>query len=141
MSNENLSAREYAQKYTNARSAKARTTVREAVAAKAAVSKRKRWASLLAAIDAGDNARIQAHAATGEAKRSAWANVRADAQPAKPAAKPKARKAPAKPKAQPKAQAQASEPALDPQALVDELAKLDDKAFAAFFNAVAKARK
>lgn len=139
MSNENLSARAYAEKYTNARSAKARTTVREAVAAKAAVSKRKRWASLLAAIDAGDNARIQAHAATGEAKRTAWANVRADAQPAKPAAKPKARKAPAKPKAQPKAQA--SKPALDPQALVDELAKLDDKAFAAFFNAVAKARK
>jgi len=69
MSNENLSARAYAEKYTNARSAKARNAVREAVAAKAATSKRKRWASLLAAIDAGDNARIRAHAATAKARK------------------------------------------------------------------------
>lgn len=134
MSNANLSAREYAEKYINARSAKARSAVREAVAAKAGVSKRKRWASLLAAIDAGDNARVRAFAALGEAKREAWAAVR---KPAKQAA-PKA-KAPAKRKAPARKAAKQPE-GVDPNALVKQLASMDDEAFAAFFNAVAQAR-
>ena len=157
MSNQNApaSAREFAEKYINARSAKARKDVREAVAAKAAVSKRKRWANLLAAIDAGDNARIQAHAAQGEAKRQAWAATRSAEAPAKkPAAKKsttrakapakapakQASKPAAKPaaKSQPKAQAQAP---TDGRTLAEQLMQMNDAEFASFFDALAQARK
>jgi len=149
MSNQqNLSAREYAAKYINARSAKGRKSVRDAVEAKAGASKRKRWASLLAAIDAGDQARVEAFAAQGEAKREAWAKARGTSAkaPAKPEPKAEAKaeakpaKAPATRKRKAPAKQAEPEPEINAEALADQLAKLDDKAFAAFFNAVAKKR-
>lgn len=98
----NMSAREAAKKFLNARTKKAKGEVREFVAARAKASKRTRWQHLLKAIDAGDTARIKARA---EADWSAVNEARAKAEPKAPAktkAKAPARKASTR-KAQPKA--------------------------------------
>ena len=126
----NKSAREYATAYVNAKTATTRKKITAEVVARASVSKRKRWANLAKAMTDGDNARVAAYAAEGEAKREAWAAVRAANAPAKPKAQPK-RKAPAK--AKPEAPS-------NPNALVAQLAGLDDAAFAAFFDALVAAR-
>lgn len=91
----NMSAREAAQKFINARTKKSKTEIRDFVAARAKASKRTRWQHLLKAIDAGDTARIKARA---DADWSAVNAARAEAEPKAPA-KSKA-KTPAK---QPKA--------------------------------------
>ena len=127
-----MSAREAAEKFLAAKSAKGKTSVREYVATCANTSKRKRWGNLLKAIDAGDIARIKAHAAVGEAKKAAWAEVKAASAPAKPKA------APAKAKA--KAKAPAKQDAPDINALANALASMDEAAQAAFLNAFARAR-
>jgi hypothetical protein len=127
-----MSAREAATKFLAAKSAKAKTTVRDYVAACASTSKRVRWGNLLSAIDANDLARVQAYAAVGEAKREAWAAVKAANAPAKPKATPakaKAKAAPAKQDAAP-----------DINALAQALASMDETAQAAFLNAFARAR-
>jgi hypothetical protein len=127
-----MSAREAAAKFLAAKSAKAKTTVRDYVAACASTSKRVRWGNLLSAIDANDLARVQAYAAVGEAKREAWAAVKAANAPAKPKATPakaKAKAAPAKQDAAP-----------DINALAQALASMDETAQAAFLNAFARAR-
>ena len=88
--NLNLSARAVAAVLANAKSPKAQREAAEARArAMAAVSKRKAWANLVAAMDAGDTARIAARA-TGD-----WSAVKAADAPAPKVAKasPKARKA------------------------------------------------
>lgn len=127
-----MSAREAAAKFLAAKSAKGKTTVRDYVAACASTSKRVRWGNLLSAIDANDLARVQAYAAVGEAKREAWAAVKAANAPAKPKATPakaKAKAAPAKQDAAP-----------DINALAQALASMDETAQAAFLNAFARAR-
>lgn len=131
-----MSAREAAAKFLAAKSAKGKATVRDYVAACASTSKRVRWGNLLSAIDANDLARVQAYAAVGEAKREAWAAVKAAEAPAKPKA------APAKPKAKAKAKAApAKQDAVpDINALAQALASMDETAQAAFLNAFARAR-
>ena len=128
----NKSAREYATAYVNAKTATTRKKLTTEVLARADVSKRKRWANLAKAMADGDLARVAAYAAEGEAKREAWAAVRAANAPAKPKASAKRKSAP-----KPKADA----PKADPNALVAQLAGLDDVAFAAFFDALVKARQ
>lgn len=129
-----MSAREAAAKFLAAKSAKGKTTVRDYVAACASTSKRVRWGNLLAAIDANDLARVQAYAAVGEAKREAWAAVKAANAPAKPKATP------AKPKAKAKAAPAKQDAAPDINALAQALASMDETAQAAFLNAFARAR-
>ena len=130
----NRSASALAAAYIAAKSAKGKKTIRDEVAARAQTSKRLRWGRLLAAIDAGDSARVAAYAATGEAKSQAWAAVKAAEAPA-PKAK---RKAPAKRKpAAAKPKAQAADLATLAQALVD---LPDEAALAAFFQQVITAR-
>ena len=135
----NPSVRDYARAYAAAKP-EARSAIVTAVAQRAAVSARKRWGNLLRAMQAGDTARVAAYAAEGEAKKTAWAAVRATATPApalaftapkaaKPKAKATRKAAPAKPKAD-----------LSANALVAQLAGMDDTAFAAFFNALVAAR-
>lgn len=131
----NRSASALAAAYTAAKSAKGKKTIRDEVAARAQTSKRLRWGRLLAAIDAGDDARVAAYAATGEAKSQAWAAVKAAEAPAPKVAK---RKAPAKRKpAAAKPKAQAADLATLAQALVD---LPDEAALAAFFQQVITAR-
>lgn len=128
----NRSASALAAAYTAAKSAKAKKDIRDEVAARAQTSKRLRWGRLLAAIDAGDAARVAAYAATGEAKSQAWAAVKAAEAPAPKAKAPAKRKpAAAKPKAQ------ADDLAKLAQALVD---LPDEAALAAFFQQVITAR-
>ena len=130
----NRSASALAAAYIAAKSAKGKKTIRDEVAARTETSKRLRWGRLLAAIDAGDAARVAAYAATGEAKAQAWAAVKAAEAPA-PKAK---RKAPAKRKpAAAKPKAQAADLATLAQALVD---LPDEAALAAFFQQVITAR-
>jgi len=129
-----MSAREAAAKFLAAKSAKAKTTVRDYVAACASTSKRVRWGNLLSAIDANDLARVQAYAAVGEAKREAWAAVKAANAPAKPKATP------AKAKSKAKAAPAKQDAAPDINALAQALASMDETAQAAFLNAFARAR-
>lgn len=141
----NPSARDYAAAYLSAKTAKAKAEIVSAVVERAKASARKRWGNLAKAMQAGDNARVTAYAASGDAKRDAWKAVRAAAPAptlaftaAKPKAATKAKaKAPAKAKPAAKAPAQ---PALDANTLVAQLAGMDDAAFAAFFNALVAAR-
>lgn len=131
----NRSASALAAAYIAAKSAKGKKTIRDEVAARAQTSKRLRWGRLLAAIDAGDAARVAAYAATGEAKSQAWAAVKAAEAPAPKVAK---RKAPAKRKpaaAKPKAQ-----PAPDLSAMAAALAQVDEAKLAAFFQQVLNQR-
>ena len=107
----NMSAREAAQKFLNARTKKAKGEIREFVAERARTSKRARWQHLLKAIDAGDNARIKARA---EADWSSVNDARTKAEPKAPT-KTKA-KAPARKTGTRKAQPKAADP-------LDEAAK------------------
>lgn len=130
----NMSAREAAAAYANARTKKARDEIAAYVAARAATSKRVRWARLADDIAKGDATRITARA-TGD-----WAAVnaaRAEAEPKAPAKAPAKAKAPARKRAK----APAKQPAkTDINALVNALADLDEVEMAAFFNALTKAR-
>jgi hypothetical protein len=80
----------------------------------------------------GDNLRVNAYAAIGEAKSQAWAAVKAANAPASAPAKPKA-----KAKAAPKPKADATP---DLNAFAKQLASMDEAAQAAFLNAFARAR-
>jgi len=117
-----FSAKDHAAAYANAKSAPARKKIRDAIAAKCETNKRVRWTRLLADIDAGRLDRVTARG-SGD-----WSAVARDVEP-KAAAKPK-------PKAKPKAKA----PANDMDALVSQLADLDEVQMAAFFKALTKAR-
>jgi len=120
-----FSAKDHAAAYANAKTAPARKKIRDAVAAKCETNKRVRWTRLLADIDAGRLDRVTARG-SGD-----WSAVARDEQP-KAAAKPKAKPAKAKPKAK--------TPANDMDALVAQLADLDEVQMAAFFKALTKAR-
>jgi len=120
-----FSAKDHAAAYANAKTAPARKKIRDAIAAKCETNKRVRWTRLLADIDAGRLDRVTARG-TGD-----WSAVARDDEP-KAAAKPKAKPAKAKPKAK--------TPANDMDALVAQLADLDEVQMAAFFKALTKAR-
>ena len=102
-----MSARELAAAFANAKAPATRAELRTYCATRAKESDRIRWTHLLAAIDAGDKARIAYHAASGDAKREA-------AKALKPATAKAATPAPAKPatpaKATPKPKLVASTP-------------------------------
>lgn len=127
----NKSAREYAIAYVNNNDSSTRKNLIAEVVARAKVSKRARWGNLAKAMKAGDNARVAAYAAVGKAKREAWNKIRKAEANAKPKAEPK-RKPPAK--------ANTKSPLTNPNALVAEVAGLDDKAFVAFFDALVTER-
>lgn len=115
--------------------AKTRKEALAYLAAKALVTKRKRWINAAKAAAAGDDLRMAAYAAEGrEATNAAWAAVprepKADVTPIKPKAKAKA-KAVAKPKANPSAM----------DALTEQVLALDEAAFAAFTRGLAKAKR
>jgi hypothetical protein len=120
-----FSAKDHAAAYANAKTAPARKKIRDAIAAKCETNKRVRWTRLLADIDAGRLDRVTARG-SGD-----WSAVARDDEP-KAAAKPKAKPAKAKPKAK--------TPANDMDALVAQLADLDEVQMAAFFKALTKAR-
>ena len=125
-----LSAREAAAAYAKARTKKDRDAIAAYVAARAATSKRVRWAKLADDIAKGDATRITARA-TGD-----WAAVNAARAEAEPKAPAKAKAPASKP-----AKAPAKQPAkTDINALVSALATLDEVEMAAFFNALTKAR-
>lgn len=137
----NPSVRDYARAYAAAKP-EARSAIVTAVAQRAAVSARKRWGNLLRAMQAGDTARVAAYAAEGDAKKAAWNAVRAATPaPALAFTAPKAAKA-AKPKAKATRKAAPAKPKADlsANALVAQLAGMDDAAFASFFNALVAAR-
>jgi len=120
-----FSAKDHAAAYANAKTAPARKKIRDAIAAKCETNKRVRWTRLLADIDAGRLDRVTARG-SGD-----WSAVARDVEP-KAAAKPKAKPAKAAPKAK--------TPANDMDALVAQLADLDEVQMAAFFKALTKAR-
>lgn len=124
MTNPNLSAKEAANAYAKAKSAKKREEILAYVKARAEASKRVRWQRLLDDITNGDKTRINARA-TGD-----WSAVKRD-EP----------KADAKPKAATKAKAKpaANTPA-SPDDLVAAFAGMSDDQLVAFFNAVQAAR-
>lgn len=130
-------SRDHAAAWTSTKSAQAKKDIHAQVVAKSKTSKRVRWVNLAKAMAEGDNLRVNAYAAIGEAKSQAWAAVKAASAPAK-VAKPKAAKvakptrAPAKPKAN-------ATPDLN--AFAKQLAGMDDVAQAAFLTAFANARK
>ena len=103
-------------------------------------SPKKRWKSLAKAMTENDAPRVKAYSLQGDAKKAAFAALRAAAKVAEPEvakqakAKPKAK---AKAKPSPKAKAK---PALNMDALAAQLANVDDAQLAAFFNAVVAAR-
>ena len=123
MTNPNFSAKEAANAYAKAKTAKAREEILAYVKARAEASKRLRWQHLLDDITKGDKSRIKARA-TGD-----WSAVKPKA-----AAKPKAKPA-AKAKAKPVANTPAS-----PNELVAAFAGMSDDQLVAFFNAVQAAR-
>lgn len=124
MTNPNLSAKEAANAYAKAKTAKKREEILAYVKARAEASKRLRWARLLDDITKGDATRINARA-TGD-----WSAVKRDEPKAD--AKPKATKAKAKAKP-------ANTPA-SPDDLVAAFAGMSDDQLVAFFNAVQAAR-
>ena len=130
MTDQPKSAREFASAYLRAKTARTKQTLRDAVAERASVSKRARWPHLLAAIDAGDTARLRYYAAEGAAKRDALKAIQPKAEP-KPAKAPTRAKAPAKAprtKAEAKARkAPASAPASDLAKAADLLGLEADK--------------
>ena len=121
MTNPNFSAKEAANAYAKAKTAKKREEILAYVKARAEASKRLRWARLLDDITKGDKTRINARA-TGD-----WSAVKPKAD-----AKPKATKAKAKAKP-------ANKPA-SPDDLVAAFAGMSDDQLVAFFNAVQAAR-
>lgn len=112
---------------------KTRKAAGEYILAKAQVSKRKRWANAAKAVKAGDELRMAAYAAEGDAAKAAWAEVRKAETPAKPkaAAKP-APKRTTKPKAS---------PINDIDALVAQVSGFDEAAMAAFTQALLAAKR
>lgn len=112
---------------------KTRKAAGEYILAKAQVSKRKRWANAAKAVKAGDELRMAAYAAEGDAARAAWAEVRKAETPAEPkaAAKP-APKRTTKPKAS---------PTNDIDALVAQVSGFDEAAMAAFTQALLAAKR
>ena len=117
MTNPNFSAKEAANAYAKAKTAKAREEILAYVKARAEASKRLRWQHLLDDITKGDKSRIKARA-TGD-----WSAVKPKAKPA------------AKAKAKPVANTPAS-----PNELVAAFAGMSDDQLVAFFNAVQAAR-
>lgn len=130
----NLTCAQAAQSYLDATTAPAKAKLAKYIADKAASSKRVRWERLLAAVQAGDVARIQYRAAPDAAgRKAALANFSAIA-PAK-AKQPKAAKA--KAVAKPKADTPA-----DPMAaLVSGLDAMNPDQLAAFLTAYVTKRK
>jgi len=104
-------------------------------------SPKKRWKSLAKAMTENDAPRVKAYSLQGDAKKAAFAALRAAAKVAEPeVAKPQAKAKPkAKAKAKPSPKAKAK-PALNMDALAAQLANVDDAQLAAFFNAVVAAR-
>jgi len=103
-------------------------------------SPKKRWKSLAKAMTENDAPRVKAYSLQGDAKKAAFAALRAAAKVAEPeVAKPQAK---AKPKAKAKAKPSKAKakPALNMDALAAQLANVDDAQLAAFFNAVVAAR-
>ena len=129
MTTELFSAKDHAAAYANAKTAPARKKIRDAVATKCETNKRVRWTRLLADIDAGRLDRVTARG-TGDWSQVARDEPKADAKP----------KAAAKPKPKAKAKPKANTPANDMDALVAQLADLDEVQMAAFFKALTKAR-
>ncbi len=123
-------SRDHAAAWTSTKSAQAKKDIHAQVVAKSKTSKRVRWANLAKAMAEGDNLRVNAYAAIGEAKSQAWAAVKAANAPASAPAKPKAKAAP-KPKA---------DATPDLNAFAKQLASMDEAAQAAFLNAFARAR-
>ena len=128
-------SRDHAAAWISTKSVQAKKDIHAQVVAKSKTSKRVRWVNLAKAMAEGDNLRVKAYAAIGEAKSQAWAAVKAANAPASAPAKPKA--APAKAKAAPKPKADATP---DLTAFVKQLASMDEAAQAAFLNAFARAR-
>lgn len=112
---------------------KTRKAAGEYILAKAQLSKRKRWANAAKAVKAGDELRMAAYAAEGDAAKAAWAEVRKAETPAEPkaAAKP-APKRTTKPKAS---------PTNDIDALVAQVSGFDEAAMAAFTQALLAAKR
>lgn len=127
-------SRDHAAAWTSTKSAQAKKDIHAQVVAKSKTSKRVRWVNLAKAMAEGDNLRVKAYAAIGEAKSQAWAAVKAANAPASAPAKPKAK---AKAKAAPKPKADATP---DLNAFAKQLASMDEAAQAAFLNAFARAR-
>jgi hypothetical protein len=130
----NLSAKQAAHAFANAKTKKAKDEVLAYITARAADSKRVRWAKLLDDVTKGDATRIKARA-TGD-----WSAVKAAREDAK--AEPKA---PAKPKTTAKRKAKpaakpANTPAMTPEAVAGAMAEWDSEAMAAFFKLLDKAR-
>ena len=123
-------SRDHAAAWTSTKSAQAKKDIHAQVVAKSKTSKRVRWVNLAKAMAEGDNLRVNAYAAIGEAKSQAWAAVKAANAPASAPAKPKAKAAP-KPKA---------DATPDLNAFAKQLASMDEAAQAAFLNAFARAR-
>lgn len=125
-------SRDHAAAWIVTKSAQAKKDIHAQVVAKSKTSKRVRWVNLAKAMAEGDNLRVNAYAAIGEAKSQAWAAVKAANAPASAPAKPKA-----KAKAAPKPKADATP---DLNAFAKQLASMDEAAQAAFLNAFARAR-
>lgn len=125
-----VTVRDHASAFLAAKTPKAKAEIENAVAARAAVSKRLRWTNLHRAIVAGDAVRVTAYSLEGEAKREAWAGIRASEAPAKPKAKGKAK---AKPAA--KAAAKPAKP-VTPNAMAKAIVEMDEGAFAEFFGQI-----
>ena len=115
-------SRDHAAAWTSTKSAQAKKDIHAQVVAKSKTSKRVRWVNLAKAMAEGDNLRVNAYAAIGEAKSQAWAAVKAANAPASAPAKPKADATP------------------DLNAFAKQLASMDEAAQAAFLNAFARAR-
>jgi len=125
-------SRDHAAEWTSTKSAQAKEAIYAQVVAKSKTSKRVRWTNLGKAMAEGDNLRVAAYAAIGEAKSQAWAAVKAANAPAKP----KATKAKAKAAPKPKANATP-----DINEFAKQLANMDEAMQAAFLTAFAQARK
>lgn len=118
---------------------KTRKAAGEYILAKAQVSKRKRWANAAKAVKAGDELRMAAYAAEGDAAKAAWAEVRKAETPAEPKAAPKP-KAATKPAPKRTTKPKAS-PTNDIDALVAQVSGFDEAAMAAFTQALLAAKR
>lgn len=134
----NLTCAQAAQSYLDATTAPAKAKLAKYIADKAASSKRVRWERLLAAVQAGDVARIQYRAAPDAAgRKAALANFSAIAPAKAGYAKPKA----SKPKAKVAAKPKADTPADPMAALVSGLDAMNPDQLAAFLTAYVTKRK
>lgn len=131
-----MSARDYAQAYVGTKSAQKRKEILALVQAKTQASKRVRWVHLAKAMADGDLQRVSAYAAEGEAKREAWAAVRASA-PAKPKASTAKKPTNASKAARKPAPAKPEASVADPLTAFAQMLAHDEAAMVAFFNRVA----